>query len=120
MLCCGLVTADARVVNKSNAVFFSLVFFIVLFLRWLYRRYRKSIAAAGICYLVLFVCFSGYYYFRYPADRYPQEYFNDTVMKVVAHVSEEYPDRTVYLDTGGVMRRISICCCRTGLLPMYL
>lgn len=104
VLCCGLVTADARVVNKSNAVFFSLVFFIVLSLRWLYRRYRKSIAAAGICYLVFFVCFSGYYYFRYPADRYPQEYFNDTVMKVVAHVSEEYPDRTVYLDTGGVMQ----------------
>ena len=25
-------------------------------------------------------------------------------MKVVAHVSEEYPDRTVYMDTGGVMQ----------------
>lgn len=102
VLFCGLIIDDSRVINKSNAIFFSFVAFIVIAARWIYHKKKLlSLILAGI-YGICFLIFSVYYFRYYPTDKYPQSYFDDTLMNVVSHVSETDSDSNIYVDTSGV------------------
>lgn len=104
VLGCGLLTADTRVINKSNAVFFSLVYFLAFGLRVVIRKWRSLAFGTVVVYSCLLVLFVQFYFFSYEQQIYPQEYFDDHMSKLVAYLEETCPERTKYIDTTGMMQ----------------
>ena len=99
---CNLCVYDSRVINKDNAVFFSLAFFIVVALRWLWKKKRQIALVLAGCYLVAFIPFARYYYTEYENAVYPQEYYYDDVQASMHYIEENLNpdgDKTVYVTT---------------------
>lgn len=104
VVCCGLLTADARVINKSNAVFFPLAYFLTVGLGTLIRRGKDWAVSVGVVYSCLFVLFLQFYLFSYKQNLYPQEYFDTHMSAVVKELEETSADKTKYIDTTGMMQ----------------
>ncbi len=91
-------------INKSNAVYFPFIYFVALAFDFLLERLpRKEWVTAGIAaaYGVCFLSFGNYYYFQYPEDIYPQQYFNDSLIQMLDRIEETYPrgtERNIYVD----------------------
>lgn len=91
-------------INKSNAIYFPFIYFVALAFDFLVEKLPfKRWVTAGIlaAYAVCFLCFGNYYYFHYPEDIYPQQYFNDSLIRMLDHIEGEYPggtERNIYVD----------------------
>ncbi len=94
-------------INKSNAIYFPLIYFVALAFHWIFRKLKGKVKkgaalALGGVYLAFFLWFGSYYYFEYPTDVYPQRYFNDSLIEMIDLIEEEYPngtERNIYVDT---------------------
>ena len=93
-------------INKSNAVYFPFIYFVALAFDFLMEKLPFQrwvtvgiVAAYGVCFL----CFGNYYYFHYPEEIYPQQYFNDSLIQMLDRIEEEYPggmERNIYVDVS--------------------
>lgn len=91
-------------INKSNAIYFPFIYFVALAFDFLLERLPwKRWVTVGIAaaYGVCFLCFGNYYYFHYPEEVYPQQYFNDSLIQMLDRIEGEYPggtERNIYVD----------------------
>lgn len=101
---CGLLTADSRVINKSNAIFFSLAYFLTVGLLVLIRRGKTWAVSMVVVYSCMLALFLQFYLFSYEQKLYPQEYFDDHMSSLVGYLEETCPEKTKYIDTTGMMQ----------------
>lgn len=63
---CAMIVSQPNI-NKINAIYVPLIYFLVVGIMWLDRRWRFSLAVIGAIYLVAFGLFAKWYYFDYSA-----------------------------------------------------
>lgn len=96
-------------INRMNAIYFPLLYFTVQGLLLCAAAVQKLAGTwggrifswgAGLLYLLLFISFARFYYQTYPEQIYPQQYFNDSLIPILDHIDEKFPDqnREIYVD----------------------
>lgn len=96
-------------INRMNAIYFPLLYFTVQGLLLCAAAVQKLAGTwggrifswgAGLLYLLLFISFARFYYQTYPEQIYPQQYFNDSLISILDHIDEKFPDqnREIYVD----------------------
>lgn len=76
MVITGLLNKPGININKLNATYFALIFFIVDGVVLIIKRINVKLAVAlFILFLINFMCFGKYYYCNYPQEVYPQWMF---------------------------------------------
>jgi hypothetical protein len=99
-----LINADN--IWRSNAIYFSLVYFIVIAIIDIVKKNHKLIYLIIIIYFIGFMSFSNYYFTEYQAvDDLP--FFDDDLMLVTNYVEDNYPDKKIYIDKN-VQRELYI------------
>lgn len=96
-------------INRMNAIYFPLLYFTVQGLLLCAAAVQRLAGTwgdrifswgAGLLYLLLFISFARFYYQTYPEQIYPQQYFNDSLIPILDHIDEKFPDqnREIYVD----------------------
>ena len=105
VLLTNLFVYDARVLNKDNAVFFSLAVFIAVAVYWLQKRIQMALLVMLLAYAFCSGQFIHYYMTDYASEVYPQDYIYDDVWLAMDYVEENFTaEEPVYVIMDGVQK----------------
>lgn len=100
-VCCCLQGSGPNI-NKMNAVFFTLAYFVVIGLHFTYFHIGKikNVFAGGIAvlYAIFFFTFTRYYFTIYPTHIYPQAMFEMTCEEALEYIKENDINCKIYYD----------------------
>lgn len=71
---CAMIL-DGPNINRINAIYVPLFYFLAIAIVWLYRRWRWSLAVFAVLYFISFGLFAKWYYFTYPTVYHDQDFF---------------------------------------------
>lgn len=95
---CVLLIVDPNI-NKANAIFISLIFFVCVAIKDTYLNYKKMFWIIYLLYLIEFIFFIKFYFIEYNKVYENQKYFDHELMPVVSYVEEKYNDKEIYIMT---------------------
>lgn len=118
VLFCSLIVFDGYIINKSNAIFFSLAFFAARGLLWLWEsaKLKKLSIVVMAVYMVLFSGFCSEYFGREADHRYL--YFEQDLPQVVDYLEKQEEDiPIVYVDGSRMQQPYIFVCLKLRLTP---
>lgn len=71
---CAMIL-DGPNINRINAIYVPLFYFLAVAIFWLYQHWRWSLVAIGTFYLISFGLFAKWYYFEYPLTVHDRDLF---------------------------------------------
>jgi len=103
ILLCSMMVYEPNI-NRTNAIYFPLVYFVVVAVREIFRHASKLGWIVVALYAVCAGFFFDYYFNDYSKDIYPQKYFNDGIYENMPYINELAPEHSVavYIDPTNV------------------
>ena len=71
---CAMIL-DGPNINRINAIYVPLFYFLAVAIFWLYQHWRWSLVAIGTFHLISFGLFAKWYYFEYPLTVHDRDLF---------------------------------------------
>lgn len=96
VLFCLMLTVNPNI-NKANAIYIPMMFFIASAMKLFYRNYKIIFGIFMILFVVFFSKFEYFYFSNYENIYGTQQYFEKDYLEVLEYVNEKYADREVHI-----------------------
>lgn len=98
---CVMMILDTPTISRAYFIYFSLLMFVVIGIRTVYRKFQHSIVWIGGIYLIGFICFCSFYFNVYPIKYASQlNFFQCDLGEAIEYYDANYDTGTqlVYID----------------------
>ncbi len=93
---CLMLTVNPNI-NKANGIYIPMMFFIVSAMKFFYKKYKVIFYAFMILFIVYFIRFEHFYFFKYENIYGTQQYFEKDYLDVLKYVNEKYSNREIHI-----------------------
>lgn len=99
VLFCVMLTVEPNI-NKVNAIYIPMMFFIVTALKLFYKNCKVMITIFMILFVLNFTRFEIFYFTSYEKNYGVQQYFEKDYLEVLEYVNENYQDKDIHVLTS--------------------
>lgn len=99
VLFCLMLTVGPNI-NKANAIYIPMMFFIVTAMKLFYKNYKIIFGIFIILFLIFFIRFEVFYFSDYEKIYGVQQYFEKDYLEVLEYVNKEFNNRDIHILTS--------------------
>lgn len=96
VLFCLMLTVNPNI-NKANAIYIPMMFFIVTAMKLFYKNYKIIFGTFMILFFVFFIRFEYFYFSNYENIYGTQQYFEKDYLEVLEYVNKKYNNRKIHI-----------------------
>lgn len=99
VLFCLMLTVGPNI-NKANAIYIPMMFFIVTAMKIFYKNYKIIFGIFMILFVAFFIKFEYFYFSSYEEIYGTQQYFEKDYLEALEYVNKEYKNRELHILTS--------------------
>lgn len=96
VLFCLMLTVGPNI-NKANAIYIPMMFFIVTAMKMFYKNYKIIFYGFMILFVVFFIRFEKFYFVDYEKTYGVQQYFEKDYLEVLEYADKEYKNKEIHV-----------------------
>lgn len=96
VLFCLMLTVGPNI-NKANAIYIPMMFFIVTAMKMFYKNYKMIFYGFMVLFVIFFIRFEKFYFCDYEKIYGVQQYFEKDYLDVLDYVGKEYKNKDIHV-----------------------